>query len=295
MRKTLNIDSSRGVLHLRSSEKNYLLKQFQPSSKLQPFVEQFWHVKWDLRNRQTHIQKNLPQANTHITFEDNKSLIYGPVTSTFTRTLIEQGNIFGIKFHVGALFPIIKYPTSDLTDRVINLASLFKSSLTEKTATCLCVSPAPKISLEDNVNNKIKIAEDFLQGLLFDHSSPFFITDTEQASKKIIQVGNIVKLIANNHSITKLSQLATQTKLSERTLQRLFKSHVGLSPKWLIRKYRIHELLDRLETHTSIQKIDWQQIVLDLDYVDQAHLINDFKSFIGCSPQQYLDQKIITT
>jgi len=291
------IGSSRGVFHLHNSEKNYHLEQFQPNLKLQPFVEQFWHVKWNLRPHQVHTQKNLPQANMHFTFEGNQALVYGPVTSSFTRTLAGDGNIFGIKFHVGAFFPIIKRSTSDFTDRVINLSELFENEAVEETTAALSFAPnlslSSKLSSEKSIVEKIKIAEHFLQELLFGHTSPFLISDIEQTSKQIMQVRNIVKLIDSNHTITKVAQLADHTGLSERTLQRLFKSHVGLSPKWLIRKYRIHELLDRLET--NIQAIDWQQIILDLDYVDQAHLINDFKSFIGCSPQQYLSEKSNTT
>jgi len=283
------IDSSRGVLHLKNSQTHYQLKQFQPSNNLQLFVEQFWHVTWDLRKKTPHTQKNLPQANMHLTFEGDQALIYGPVKSSFTRTLIEKGNIFGIKFHVGALFPIIQRPISDFTDQVINLASFLNQSK-EKTQNYSSLSL--KLNSENNVNNKIKIVEHFLQGLLFERTSPFFIDDIDSTSKEIIQVRSIIELISNNHSITKVTQLSGHTGLLERALQRLFKTYIGLSPKWLIRKYRIHELLDRLEANPSKQNLGWQQTVLDLDYVDQAHLINDFKSFIGCSPQQYLHQKL---
>ena len=75
--------------------------------------------------------------------------------------------------------------------------------------------------------------------------------------------------------------------ISSRQLQRLFQTYVGVSPKWLIRKYRIYEILIRLEQPDNHQ-VDWQQMVLDLEYVDQSHFINDFKSFVGDTPQEYL-------
>ena len=60
--------------------------------------------------------------------------------------------------------------------------------------------------------------------------------------------------------------------------------YVGVSPKWVIRRYRLHELIERFN---SGEKLDWAQLALVLGYFDQAHLINDFTTIIGYSPTQY--------
>ena len=86
-----------------------------------------------------------------------------------------------------------------------------------------------------------------------------------------------------------LSDLARRADMSQRSLQRLFSEYVGASPKWVIRRYRLHELLEKFG---SGGKMDWPQVALDLGYFDQAHLINDFKSIVGYSPTEY--QKLIS-
>ena len=53
----------------------------------------------------------------------------------------------------------------------------------------------------------------------------------------------------------------------------------------MIRRYRLHEVIERFN---SGDKLDWPQLALELGYFDQAHLINDFRSIVGCSPTQYL-------
>ena len=70
---------------------------------------------------------------------------------------------------------------------------------------------------------------------------------------------------------------------SVRSLQRLFKTYVGLSPKWLIRKYRLHHALEMLES----KQLSLAELATHLDYADQSHLIRDFNKFLNITPKQY--------
>ncbi|MBZ9638723.1 helix-turn-helix domain-containing protein, partial [Streptomyces sp. PSKA30] len=72
--------------------------------------------------------------------------------------------------------------------------------------------------------------------------------------------------------------------LSVRALQRLFSTYVGVSPKWVILRYRIHEALEHAGTHTDI---NWATLATDLGYADQAHLVRDFTATVGVSPTAY--------
>jgi AraC-like DNA-binding protein len=72
--------------------------------------------------------------------------------------------------------------------------------------------------------------------------------------------------------------------MSVRSLQRLFSQYVGVSPKWVIRRYRLHELLERMH---SGEQPDWAQLAAELGYFDQAHLSNDFKAITGYTPTEY--------
>lgn len=68
-------------------------------------------------------------------------------------------------------------------------------------------------------------------------------------------------------------------------LQRLFNEYVGVSPKWVINRYRLHEAVAIL---AQDQSIDWAQLAADLGYFDQAHFIRDFKSVTGRTPTEYV-------
>jgi len=67
-------------------------------------------------------------------------------------------------------------------------------------------------------------------------------------------------------------------------LQRLFSQYVGVSPKWVIQRYRLHEVAERLADDKAV---DCTEMALDLVYFDQAHFIKDFKAIVGWTPAEY--------
>jgi AraC-like DNA-binding protein len=68
-------------------------------------------------------------------------------------------------------------------------------------------------------------------------------------------------------------------------LQRIFSQYVGVSPKWVIKRYRLHEAAEQL---AGGEVVDWPKIALELGYFDQAHFIKDFKTIVGESPAEYI-------
>jgi AraC-like DNA-binding protein len=68
-----------------------------------------------------------------------------------------------------------------------------------------------------------------------------------------------------------------------RELQRWFRDAVGVSPKWVIQRYRLHEALSALERGDATVA----QLAAELGYADQAHFARDFKRLVGISPSRY--------
>lgn len=81
-----------------------------------------------------------------------------------------------------------------------------------------------------------------------------------------------------------MDELVARTGIGKRSLQRLFNEYVEVSPKWVICRYGLHELVER---SNSGEELDWSQLAVELGYFDQAHLINDFRSITGYSPTEY--------
>ena len=98
------------------------------------------------------------------------------------------------------------------------------------------------------------------------------------------RVAGLVAAIASDRSITAVEQLCERTGLNARALQRLFKNYVGIGPKWVINRYRLHEAIAQLQQG---QAADWVELALSVGYFDQAHFIRDFRALVGCTPAQY--------
>ena len=100
----------------------------------------------------------------------------------------------------------------------------------------------------------------------------------------VARVGELVAGIAADRNLTSVEALAQHAGLTKRALQRLFNQYVGISPKWVINRYRLHEAVAQVQAGVPIS---WTELALMLGYFDQAHFIRDFRKLVGRSPAEY--------
>lgn len=94
-------------------------------------------------------------------------------------------------------------------------------------------------------------------------------------------------LISNSNDERLLVEtLAHKLELSEPSLFRLFKNHLGQNPKTYLKTMRFRSVLNKM---IYPQNTAADRAYLD-EYYDQAHFIKDFKRFSGYSPKHLLDQ-----
>lgn len=94
----------------------------------------------------------------------------------------------------------------------------------------------------------------------------------------------IVERVAADPALVRVEGLAAEVGLSARQLQRRFADHVGVSPKAVIRRYRIYEAAERARKGTDV---DWAALAAELGYSGQSHLTRDFSAGIGMPPDRY--------
>jgi AraC-like DNA-binding protein len=251
-----------GVLHTQNSAKHYQLRRYFPAAELQSLVEQFWLVDWDLRGQAEHIQQNLPDPNMHLVINRNGAKVLGPVSKKYAFKMQGQGRIIGIKFKLGVLVKRLSCSIEQAVDQEFAASDVFQE---------MSQSFCTRILQEDNDQAVV----DSLSNLLA-HYLP-------QPTPTLINAQSLAEHIKIHHHINQVSVLADLSQHSVRNIQRLFKGYIGLSPKWLIRKYRLHQALALLDN----QQLSLAQLAIDLDYADQSHLIKDFNDFLDVTPKQY--------
>lgn len=260
--------SMRGILNAAAGRGKFDLSRYEPGPQLKPFIEHYWIVRYDLNPETLHTQTVLSYPNVHLAFEhDNggrRALLYGIPKQPFVRELQAAGRVLGVKFRVGGFYPFWQRNVSLLTGATIPASELFGSDTEWWTNTILDAG--------DDVG-MVRQAEIALSTLLARRDSLAEMT------------ARIVQETMNDRSITKVEQISELTGLSIRQLQRLFRKYVGVTPKWVIKRFRLQEAAERLEND---EKAQWAELATELGYFDQAHFIKDFKSVLGQSPAAYI-------
>ncbi|MBI3132845.1 MAG: AraC family transcriptional regulator [Acidobacteria bacterium] len=252
----------RGVLHAEAIRRGSPVGRYLPDPRLAGSVQHFWPVAWNLASPVT--RETLPHPTVHLVIEAGRSGLAGPTTRRFVRTLEGRGRALGVKFHPGGFRPFWRGPISELADRVLPLEEAFGSEG--------AALEAEVLGLGDDEAACVACAEAFLLKRL-PMPDPQAHLARELVRKILVEPG-----------LQRVEALAKAAGLGLRALQRLFSEYVGVSPKWVIKRYRLHEALVRLDAGETQ---DLAALALGLGYYDQAHFIHDFKALLGRPPAAY--------
>ncbi|MEV8569689.1 helix-turn-helix domain-containing protein [Streptomyces sp. NPDC051322] len=259
---------TRGIVDAPELFARVRFRRREPAPAFRPYVEHYWLIDWDLSEPYTsHV---VPHPSVNVVFEKfGGSPAFGEVSGIgldlFTQRLEGRGRVCGIQFRPGGFRPFASdRPVSDWTGRRVPLEEVFPAG---------SVSATPKQVLSPpDEDDRVRALDSFLC-LLAPEPDP-------QAARAM----DVVDRVRRDRTIRRVEELAVQEGVSARSLQRLFAAHVGVSPKWVILRYRIHEALERAETAKAI---DWARLADELGYSDQAHLTRDFTATIGVPPTAY--------
>ncbi|HLU09614.1 MAG TPA: helix-turn-helix domain-containing protein [Oceanobacillus sp.] len=254
----------RGILNPKTGETKFHLSRHLPSPDLAFFVQRYWYVCWDLD--EPYRQEVIQYPCVNLVFEQGKSGIFG-IPSTKSSHLLEgRGKVFAVKFNPGAFYPFEKMPISQLTDTCMDIEQVFGEE-------SRCLEHA--VLSTDDVDEMIRLTECFLRERL------------PERDDNVVVVNQIIDCIMSDRTITKVDDLVERIGIHKRSLQRLFRQYVGVSPKWVIQRFRLHEAAELL---VEGQVSDLTRMALDLGYFDQAHFIKDFKTVVGKTPAEYARQ-----
>jgi len=267
----LQTASTKGILNPQEGRRHYRLSREWPSPELEPWVERLWMVEWELDAPFTQELLNHPTVNLAV--EAEHAAVFGIRTARDRRTIDGTGRVVGVKFRPGGFQPWLGRSVHTLTNRVLPLTAVFGPAGDELAAAVRAEADAPFAAME-----------------------AFLRARTPPPDPNLDVLAAIVGTMLEDPAVVRVDELAARHGLSVRTLQRLFRRYVGVSPKWVLQRYRLHEAAERIaEGREALadgeaagrDRWDWAATALELGYVDQAHFIRDFKALIGASPAQY--------
>jgi AraC-like DNA-binding protein len=253
---------SRGILDPVGHQASVDHRRYEPSPPVGRFVTWYWAIEWHLGDG-THRPEVLVHPVVNLVFSPDEATVTGIMRRRDTRVLAGSSWVLGAMFRPAGFRPLVDGPLSRLTDRRQQADAVLGPD-----------TPAlhDKVATASTWDDRVQLIDAFLADRLPREPQPSEDTTA------------IVERIIADRSLLRVDQVAAEFDLSVRALQRRFADHVGVSPKWVIQRYRLFEAV---EAAAKGDDVDWATLAADLGYSDQAHLVRSFTRAVGMPPDRY--------
>ena len=229
-------------------------------------VESYWQLPGKGGGGESPLEI-LPDAHFALGFgisdRDCRILAAGPSTRALQLSVTDARDFCFVRFRPGRLPRLLDVRPPDLVDQTeLDLPGILGRSATEW---------GERLRTARSLESRQRVLEDAfrtarLECLCQDRRCLRAVARVEGAEGRI-----------------QVSELARDLGLSPRTLERLFREQIGLSPKRFIRHVRFQHALSLLRGR---QGASLGRIAQACGYADQTHFIDDIKDLTGCLPSR---------
>jgi AraC-like DNA-binding protein len=267
--------STRGLLRpAETAQTANLIREHSVSPALHPFVERYWSVRWDLTGRPAFRSEVLSHPTVNLSIESGSAprfgfalpaaLVHGVVTRRFTVDLTGSGRVSAVKFRPGGF----RACTGDQPARnsVTRLTSGFGLAPAALTAAVLA---------EDDDADRVAVLDAALAPL------------APEPERAYLELQGLLGAMVEDRSLVRVDQVAALGSRSVRSLQRLFATYLGVSPKSVLARYRLQDAAAAIDAG-SVE--DLAGLAVSLGWFDQAHFSRDFRAVVGMPPSAYLQR-----
>ncbi|MFE2943703.1 DUF6597 domain-containing transcriptional factor [Streptomyces sp. NPDC059255] len=279
---------TRGIVDAPGLFARVRFRRREPAPALRPYLEHYWLIDWDLE--QPYVSHVVPHPSVNVVFQRFDTpgpVAFGEVAGVglelFAQKLEGRGRVCGVQFRPGGFRPFApERPVAEWTGRRVPVGEVLPTTEADL-ATVLGPdapddenAPAGPDTPEgpdtpDDEDARVAALDAYLLGL------------DPRPDPGALRAMALADRIRTDRTIRRVARLTEEEGVSARSLQRLFAAYVGVGPKWVILRYRIHEALERAESGA----VDWPALAADLGYSDQAHLVRDFTATVGVPPTAY--------
>ncbi len=242
------------------------------AESLEPWVENYWLLRWQLPSGTTHASSTLPHPACTLSVErghlrpgvgKDPVVITGVVTRRFDVTVQDAGWVFAVKFRPGGL---------------ASLAGVSARPLRDATVPARSVLPAHVVDVMSELGPDLSPAEcrERVDTVLSGTA-----TNPEGAYTTLL---GVVSTMLEDRSLVRVSQVEHRCGIEKRRLQRLFERYVGATPKWTLARYRMHDAVSDLDAGYEGSLAD---LAHRYGWFDQAHFTREFTDLVGVPPGAY--------
>jgi len=243
------------------------IHRYAASPHLVDLVERYWIPVWSLTEPST--QSTLQHPVCLIVVSNTYARVHGVTRGLSQVTLDGDGWATGVMLRPAAGRLLLGRPVSDLVDDRIELSALTTldgGHLAAEIHRAMQVDPSALASHRQAIG-------------AFERALSRFVP-VDAAGRRI---NAVIDWLRDHPEVTRVADVADAFGMTERSLQRLVLDRVGLSPKWLIQRRRLHDAVAQLKHGGRTLA----ELAAELGYADQAHFTNDFRAVVGFTPGHY--------
>jgi len=256
--------------HLKDPrDASHVISRYQPGAAFDGLLQRFWIPVWSVPSGQQAPQKVLQYPVCLIVVSRDYARFYGVSSGMSTTTLTGDGWAVGVMCAPAAGFLIAKAPVAAYTDRFVDVRDVLGvggERLVDQVRTAMAT---------DQTSTEAHRAAMVAYG---DALRPYLPVDPEGEL-----VNRLVAFVEAGPEVTRVAHVCAEFDLSERALQRLVHRRLGLTPKWLIQRRRLHEAAERLRDRSTALA----EVAAALGYADQPHFIRDFSKVTSMTPGEF--------
>lgn len=246
------------------------LRRYAPPPHLADVVRRFWVPVWALPDGEVSVQRVLQYPVCQVVLGSAGGQLVGPHSGLNTEELSGRGWAVGVMLQPAAGLALVGGPVAGLTNERRDLATvavLDGVGLLAAVRAALGDDPA-EVARQQEACALVAEALDVLAPV--------------DAEGRLVNA--VVEYVEGEREVQRVGQVCAKFDIGERALQRLLRRRIGLSPKWLIQRRRLHDAADLLRGGA---RVDLARVAAELGYADQAHFTRDFRAVTGLTPGEF--------
>ena len=246
------------------------LRRYAPPPPLGDVVRRFWLPVWSLPPGETSVQRVLQYPVCQLVVGSDGGLLVGPHSGLSTQQLSGRGWAVGAMLQPAAGLPLVGGPVAELTNARRDLA---EGAVLDGAG----LHAAERVAHGDD---PAEVARQRAACALMAEALAVLLPVDDEGRL----VNAVVEYVEGEREVQRVGQVCAKFGIGERSLQRLLRRRIGLSPKWLIQRRRLHDAADLLRAGTTL---DLARLAAELGYADQAHFTRDFRTVTGVTPGEF--------
>lgn len=257
-----------GIVDPAAASRAFTLERLDPAPDLAPYVERHWVVSWDLAPGVEFAQTIVPHPCVNLVVEPRLFAAHGTPAGLSTKHLSGRGVAVGTKFRPAGFHAFLGRALTELRDRTVPATEIF-GPLAAETAEGVLAAAG-----RGDTAAALAVVTTLLRS-----AAPVLDPRAEVINALVADV-----VAARLGPSPTVEDLAARAGVSVRTLQRDFTTFVGVTPKWLLQRHRVHLAAERI---AADPRCDLAELATQVGYYDQAHLTADFTFVVGLAPGAY--------